>query len=519
LGLLDGDELRLPELDRLLDAACAPGASRRAVKAMPVPGHGYGWHDHSQPTDVYRKDRPPSDTELVTHLVGVAYACAGMRADAVAATPLRLYTKTQKGKPRPKFIEAAERLGQPVASRVTGRKRAYLADGKSNPHLTGILSESDEVEEVRAHPALDFVHGTNAKPDGQPRLVGARLLWLTCLSIDTLGKSYWQVERDGLLPARPWFLMGHRVTERIHETTGELKWYEYGTPDKKYLPEEVLKFRVPSLGNAYYDGFSLIEAAIEQIRISRQYDAHTNALLQNMGRPDALWTPKGDTEGGTIGEAEARRLRVAFRQQFAQAGRGGLLVGEYPGQVTMLQWPPGDIVEIQRAEMIQRNIANLFGVPDAKFQRNAANKASADTADRAFAKDAVLPLCSTVASDLTAGLLGHFDTTGRLFFAFDNPVPEDGEHELKKMEAAGRMGVAKVNEQRKAMGLDELEGEAGEYRYIPRGFVPVGDDGKPVEGADPNAAALAVQAERNAAAGPPGKKPGAKKPPKKKPKK
>jgi phage portal protein BeeE len=516
-GLLDGEHLRLPELDKLLDLAHAPGASR---KAMPVPGHAYGMgYDITGPTDIYRKERPPSDTELVTHLVGVAYACAGLRADAVASTPLRLYVKTAQGQMKPKFADASRRMGNPATSPVSGRRKVYLLDGKSNPHLTGILSESDEVEEVRTHPALDFLHGEQEEDDGQPRLSGSDLLWLTCLSLDTLGKGYWLTERDRAMPARPWFLMAHRVTERIEETTGTLKWYEYGTPDKKYLPKEVIKFRVPSLGNAYYDGFSLLEAAIEKVRIARKYDAHTNALLDNMGRPDALWSPKGNQEGEGIGDAEARRVRVAFRREFAQAGRGGLMVSEYPGTLEQLQWPPGDIVELKRAEMIERGICNLFGVPDALLQRNAANLASAETADRAFAKYAVMPLCSRVASSLSR-LLRMFDQSGRLFFAFDNPVPSDQEHELKKMQAASSTGIARVNEHRKSMGLEPLDGEAGEYRYIPRGFVPVGDDGKPVEGADPNAAALAVQAERNAAAGnkPPGKKPG-KKPPKKKPKK
>ena len=99
-------------------------------------------------------------------------------------------------------------------------------------------------------------------------------------------------------------------------------------------------------------------------------------MLENMGRPDAVWSPRGDSEGGGIGSAEAQRVRSAFRQAFAMAGRGGLLVSEFPGTLQPLQWAPQDIVEIERAKAIKTDICNVFGVPDAKLERNAANLAA-----------------------------------------------------------------------------------------------------------------------------------------------
>src|SRR3989440_556078 len=131
------------------------------------------------------------------------------------------------------------------------------------------------------------------------------------------------------------------------------------------------------------------------------------------------------SEGGGMGSAEASRVRSAFRQAFAMAGRGGLLVSETPGSIQPLQWSPQDIVEIERAKAIKTDIANVFGVPDAKLERNAANLAAARTADYAHEKDAGLPRCCRNEETLNARLVPMFDDSGRLFVAYDSPVRQD----------------------------------------------------------------------------------------------
>ena len=144
-----------------------------------------------------------------------------------------------------------------------------------------------------------------------------------------------------------------------------------------------------------------------------------------MGRPDVVWSPKGDSEGGGIGAAEAQRVRSAFRAAFAQAGHGGLLISEFPGTLQPLQWAPQDIVEIERAKAIKTDICNVFGVPDAKLERNASNLAAARTADYAHTKDAGVPRCLRSEETLNARLVPMFDPSGRLFVAYDSPVRED----------------------------------------------------------------------------------------------
>ena len=212
-------------------------------------------------------------------------------------------------------------------------------------------------------------------------------------------------------------------------------------------------------------------AAIEKIRISRKEDAHLNAMLDNMGRPDAIWAPKGDSEGGGIGTAEAQRLRSTFRQTFNQAGRGGLMVSEIPGTLQPLQWAPQDVVEIQRAAAIKTDICNTFGVPDAKLERNAANLAGAKTADYAHKVDAGLPRCRRIEETLNARLIPMFDPTGRLFLAYDSPIPEDEIFALEQTRTASMSGAITRNEIRQAVGLDPVPW--GEQPLVPNNMVEV----------------------------------------------
>jgi phage portal protein BeeE len=138
------------------------------------------------------------------------------------------------------------------------------------------------------------------------------------------------------------------------------------------------------------------------------------------------------------------------------AGRGGLLVSESPGSIQPLQWAPQDIVEIERAKAIKTDICNVFGVPDAKLERNAANLAAAKTADYAHTKDAGLPRCARMEETLNARLVPMFDPGGRLFVAYDSPIREDEVFALEQTRTASQIGAVTRNEVRAALDLEPV---------------------------------------------------------------
>lgn len=436
----------------LVKASPAAGATGYAPAPL---GNGYA--------DAYRGQRAPSPVELVQQLVGTAYACADLNAGAVAANPFGLMVKTSPGKQartrwmtRPVSVKAARRLKNSGQSATDG-----------------------DVEEIidPEHPLLALL----AKPTQDPSGLGSfDLRYCTQLYLESLGRAYWWMPRDGLgVPREIWLLRSHMVREVPDYSGADLiSHYQYG---RQEIPaDEVVRFHLPDPYSLYYGGYSPMLAAIEKIRIGRKEDAHIAALLDNMGRPDALLIPKGDSEGGGIGDVEARRWRAMVQAEFRRAGRGGLAVSEFPGSLEVLGWKPQDIVEIERAKAIKTDICNCFGVPDALLERNAANLAGAKTADYSHAKYAVNPRCVRLAEVLNDKLVRVFDPSGRLFLVFDNPVPDDEVFELEATKAGATTGIASVNEGRASLGLPPLDGPAGDMRYIAATSVPIGKDGMPI---------------------------------------
>ncbi|HEY2586215.1 MAG TPA: phage portal protein [Tepidisphaeraceae bacterium] len=413
-------------------------------------------------SDVFRKDRAPTPRELVQQLVGVAYACATLNADLVASTALKLYVAT-----RPGDTKAKGHLHPQAVSRKT------LARLHDDPALAEFVAGDVTIQQVTHHPILALLKAPQRDPDN-PGLSGYDFRWMTQLYLESVGRAYWLVERDGLgIPGKLWLLRSHLVRE-VADPTGTrlIDHYEYGgSRGARYQPSEIIRFHFPDPENPYFGGYAPLAAAIEKIRIGRREDAHVNAMLENMGRPDAIWSPKGDAEGGGIGSAEAQRLRSAFRQTFNQAGRGGIFVSETPGTLQPLQWAPQDVVEIQRAAAIKTDICNVFGVPDAKLARNAANLASAKTADYAHKVDAGLPRCRRIEETLNARLVPMFDDTGRLFLAYDSPVPEDEVFALEQTRTASMSGAITRNEIRQSVGLDPVPW--GEQPLVPNNMVEV----------------------------------------------
>lgn len=410
-------------------------------------------------TDAFHKNRAPTPRELIQQLVGTAYACATLNADLVASATIRLYVTSHPNDPHPaRHLEA-----RPVSRKSIERLAA-------DPTFAPQVSTTSVVHEVTRHPLLDLLRRPHADP-AAPGLSAYDLRWTTQLYLESVGRAYWLIERDGLnIPRQIWLLRSHLVRE-VPDPTGRtlVSHYEYGSA--RYAPDEIIRFHFPDPANPYHNGYSPLAAAIEKIRIARKEDAHLNAMLDNMGRPDAIWSPRGDSEGGGIGAAEAQRLRSAFRQAYAQAGHGGLLVSEIPGSLQPLQWAPQDVVELQRARAIKTDICNVFAVPDAKLERNAANLAAAKTADYAHKADAGRPRCKRIEETLNARLVPLFDPTGRLFLAYDSLVPEDEVFVLEQTRTAGLTGAITRNEIRAAVGLNPVPW--GELPLAPNNMVDV----------------------------------------------
>jgi len=410
--------------------------------------------------DLFRRSRAPTAAELVAENVNTAYACASLNADLVASSTLRLYVSTRRGESPPKMSLRGE------CRAVVGRELAALK--AESPRAAAALAGAMTVEEVLSHPLLELLaHPNPGEPDGVG--MGMQQLFdFTQLYQEVVGRAYWYTPLDGIggTPSAIWLLAAHQVREVLDRDGGSsiIDRYEFGTgPNKEtYSPQEVVPFRCPDLDNPYVGGVSPMRAVFEKIRLNRKVDAVTNALLDNGGMPSALFTPKGDSEGGGIGEHEAERLRYKLRMMLNYAGRGGIMVAEGPGALHPLQWPVRDLADFQTLRLTKIDIANAYQVPPALLDPQDANLNGIKMAQYLHARYAGVKRLRRIESALNAFLLPKYDPSGRLFVCYDSPVPED-RAELREESKVLIAGAAITrNELRRRHGMEELPGSKGE---------------------------------------------------------
>jgi phage portal protein BeeE len=458
--------------------------------------------------DYYNRDSAPSALRLVRENLGTAYACGSLNAQLVAKTKLRLYVKTRKG-------EGRSRLGRNgKTKRVSDQTYVSL---QKNAGTT--ISDAQDLEEVTDYPALTLLQKPNPK-NGKNDGAGMSLFTLletTQLYLETVGRAYWWGEIGtikvngkslGKMPVQLWLLAPQYVTE--WPGTGEdapiIEYYQFalgtGTPNY-YDPDEMVPFRMVDLATGgYTGGMSPLRACYEQIRIARFADATLSSRVQNGGRPDALFIPKGDEFGGTIGRDEAARLELQLRNRYRMAGAGSIMVADLPGTLEPVTWPMNDVIDAARYDLTRKQIAEAYAVPMTKLDRGDANRASAESGDFAHANDAGLPRLRRNEAAINTFLLPMYgdEAAERLFFAFDDPPGlSDPAMDLERFKTVVNTSWT-TNEKRSLTGAKEVPN--GDTILIAGTMTTLDEDGKPVPVAKPAGADNASKdGEPNANAG------------------
>lgn len=429
--------------------------------------------------DDWQKIPSPSAIQLVRESIGTAFACGKLNSELVASTRLRLYVRTTRRAKRSKLMDRGD--VKAVSPLQKSRLSALAGVGK-------LVDQAKELREVVDHPVLDLLDAPNDPTEDGVAVSRHGLFEITQRYMEFVGRSYWYIEKDGIggTPSAIWLMPPQYVMEILGVGAAEkiIQSYTFnGSINAKmsYAPEEVIPFRFPDLmTGGYTGGFGPLRACFEQVKIFRGFAATVNALLRNSGKPAAMWTPKGDDMGGGISAAEAARMRLAFRQMFAMAGAGGVMVSEFPGALTPIGWKPTEMLDVEQAKEIKTQIANCFDVPTTKLDRNDANLASAKTGDYAHAKDAGLPRLRRMESVLNQVLLPMYEDPERqLFFAYDDPagLQDDQVYENRRTLAVNS-GAMTRSEQRAELGLEPEDW--ANAPLAPRTMVAVDEKGNPV---------------------------------------
>ncbi len=418
------------------------------IRKAQAPTRSFGRSGGSVTTyyDGFRRRFLPGDATLIQEYKRTIYTCANLNAQACISTPLRLFMKTGNGE------KSLLRNGKETKS-ITKEEKDRLS---SLSYLSKTLRSFINIEEVVTHPVLELLDRAN---DTQ-FLNGLKLQELLYLYMDITGQAYWLIENNIFgVPFKLWVLPSQNVFPIKKEgSTNIVDFYEYkdGTePPPKYKPEEIIPFTLADLNNPYVKGMSFVEAAYEANKVHNQLLTLEAGLLENEGRPEMVIIP--DEDSG-IGPEEAERFEDEWRARFGKGKTGGIYVLPEKVKLEPVQVPLRDLARMEINKWSKNDIANASGVPFALISDASHNRQQLEAAEIQHSKHAVIPRQRRVACVLNDQLLPRYDPTGRLFLAYDNPIPEDRAVKLQENVQLKMNGILTANEVREEYNRPPLSG-------------------------------------------------------------
>lgn len=244
--------------------------------------------------------------------------------------------------------------------------------------------------------------------------------------------------------------------------------FEYrpdGTRTLKYPVDQVsgrsavCQFKTFNPLNPWY-GMSPLSAAALGIDIHNAGGRWNKRLIENGARPSgALVVKAADGKPAELTDEQYLRLKEMIDAQFsgqANAGRPMLLEGGLEWQEMSLN--PKDMDFLQGKHAAARDVALAFGVPPQLVGiPDSATFANYEQATLSFWTDTVLPLLALVLEGLNRWLVPLYGDDLYLWFD-EEGIPALEPRRQQKATRVNAAGYLTVNEKRRAMGLDDIEG-------------------------------------------------------------
>jgi HK97 family phage portal protein len=402
------------------------------------------------------------------------YRAAMLRAKAVAKVKLRLYVRAPKGvrKARDFKTRSAWRLAmlerldaqaggdlrpgdgdgvlmfntRPVDVR---RKRFLAGDVRGGSPGDRVLAKvaefgADGYEEVtEPHPALQVLSTVN------PWMNGFELSILRWVYLLLTGNAYLHpvIDPRSGVPAEVWPMPSQWVSVLPDKDT-LIRGYSYGADRataREFAPDEVIQWRLPNPEDPFFYGKGCVEAAWTALGLHRDKRIMDAAKFQNMARPDWLLVVKG-------GNGDAlNRLEAAVDQKLRGAHNTGRMLAVNGDGVTAtaLNLP---IDEIGDADRVIEEIAAGFEIPVSMLLGNDPVKANSESMVNSFLRDTVLPDTVMDAEKLNERWLPLFGVGDDAVLAYDSPMIDDAELELKRVTQLRQYGIIDGNEAREEEG-------------------------------------------------------------------
>ncbi len=377
-----------------------------------------------------------SAQECLTQNRAFIYICTKLVSQNCSTVPLRLYSSKKKNE---------KDIGNFEYKSISSSTFNYLSKSKVSQ-----LRQSVEVVEVLDHPILDLLYQPNLDTNYNDNFT------LTYNYLDLCGSSYWYVERDTSgTPISIFQLRPDKIEVIPDSSTGLIKGYLYNNRTMAFSRNEVIRFNYVNPENKWI-GLGIIEAmsaAVKRNNIADQYEA---GRLANNARPDFVVAYKQTLTNEQMKELDNSWNRVMNGP--SNAGKVKIMGSEF--DVKPLSMTPQEMQYLEGRKVNQKEISAAFGIPYSMIDMQDQKRAGLDQTEKLFQKNAVVPRLDLVESTLNEQLIPMYDQTGSLFLAFDNPVKEDEQFNLRLEESRIKNNIITIDEVRQQAGLEPLTKES-----------------------------------------------------------
>ena len=347
---------------------------------------------------------------------------------------------------------------------------------------------SDQRKEVLRHQALTVLtKPATIMQDGQEHVIWSRsdLMELSQIWLETTGKSYWVVQRDGraTFPTGLWPVRPDRM-EPVPDPANFLAGWIYTAPDgRERVPlrvDEVIFCRYPNPLDVY-GGLGPIQAVLTDIDSSRYAAEWNRNYFINSAEPGGVIEVEENLD-----DNEWRQLTDRWREGHrgvARAHRVAVLEGGQkwvPNSHTLKDMDFANLREVGR-DIIREALGMhkvMTGVSDD------VNRANAQTGEEVFASWKIKPRLGRWRGVLNHQFLPLFGSTGAdVEFDYSFPMPLNREQDNAELTAKAKAALDLINAGYEphavleVVGLPDMEvaERAAQEPALPPGWVPGGD--------------------------------------------
>lgn len=321
-------------------------------------------------------------------------------------------------------------------------------------------------EAVEDHPVLRVLLRPNAL------MTWGDLLEYTQLALDLAGEAFWHLITDGNRAVGIQYLAPHWVLEPVLQD-GRLRSWRVQIPGwgqiREVPAEDMIWLRYPHPLDPWR-GASPVEAFAATHHFDLYLRAYGASLMRNDGGvPAGVLSVEHE-----LTQEEADLLRERWMDRYYRK-RDGIAVLGKGARYQPIAIPLSDIKFLEIGRFTRDQILGIYRVPASKLGLvDDVNRANAEANDRTYRANALRPRLRRLEEAINTRVLPRLAGQGAraLYLEFTDPVEEDPELELRRLEVGLARGVITPNEYRDRIGLDPIPG-VGDRLYMPLNTAPV----------------------------------------------